>query len=435
MEMVARMAGVLQGLLTVVAEEVGGRCGLVKRQREFTSSSLVATFVLGFLRHPRPTWEQLAWVARGRGADVTPQAVQQRVTPALRDTLEGVWRKAVGYVVMSSERVQPLLARFTHVLIGDSTSIALCDSLASEFPGSGGRRAAAKWQVIWDCVSGSLWRMSWEAGRKNDSKSVVLDETPPPGSLSIFDLGYFSLERFRQWQEAGAHWISRGISDLRVTVDGETHDLHEWLATQPPGTIDQWVQVGVAGLRCRIIALRAPQEVAARRRKQARDKALSKGRQPTARHLATCDWTVFLTSCPDELLTWKEVVVLYRLRWQIELLFKLWKSHNALADHRSEDPVRQLVELYARMTAVVIQHWLVLTTAWGDERLSLTKATRLIRDELPQLIPLATSLPDLITLLTRWRIQLKGLAQIARRKRKPSNPQLLANPELLLGWG
>lgn len=56
--------------------------------------------------------------------------------------------------------------------------------------------------------------MSWEAGRKNDSKSVVLDETPPPGSVSIFDLGYFLLERFRTWQEAGVHWISRGISDL-----------------------------------------------------------------------------------------------------------------------------------------------------------------------------------------------------------------------------
>ena len=32
-----------------------------------------------------------------------------------------------------------------------------------------------------------------------------------------------------------------------------------------------------------------------------------------------------------ELLTWKEVVVLYRARWQKELLFKLWKSHNHLA--------------------------------------------------------------------------------------------------------
>ena len=49
-----RTTAVLQGLLTTVAEEVGRRCGLIQRRHEFTSSMLVATFVLGFLRHPRP---------------------------------------------------------------------------------------------------------------------------------------------------------------------------------------------------------------------------------------------------------------------------------------------------------------------------------------------------------------------------------------------
>ena len=435
MEMVSRTAVVLQGLLTTVAEEMGRRCGLIQRQREFTASSLVATFVLGFLRHPRPRWDQLALVAREQGANVTPQAVEQRVTPALRDTLQGIWQKAIECVVMAEARTQTLLQRFTRVLIGDSTTIPLGDALADEHPGCGGSqrtsRAAAKWQVIWDCLSGSLWKMSWEAGRQNDSTSSILDETPPTGSLSIFDLGYFSLARFRTWQTAGAHWISRGISDLRVTVAGQTHDLHEWLATQPPGLIDRWVEVGATRLRCRLIALRAPDEVVARRRQKAYDKAAKKGRQPTARHLATCAWTVFLTSCPEEWLTWNEVVVLYRVRWQIELLFKLWKSHNLLADHRSDDPVRQLVELYARLTAVVIQHWLVLTTVWSDPRVSLTKATRLIRDELSRLIPIATQLPDLIELLARWRSHLHGLARIDQRKRKPTNPQLLANPDLL----
>ena len=435
MEMVARTAMVLQGLMTTVATEVGRACRLIKRKREFTESSLVATFVLGFLRHPKATWDQLALVASDLGANVTPQAVEQRVTPALRDTLKEVWLKAIGCVVQADERVQPLLQRFSHVLIGDSTTIPLCDALADEFPGCGGShgsgKAAAKWQVIWDCVTGALWKMSWEAGKRSDAKSEILDETPPPGSLSIFDLGYFSLDRFRQWQEAETHWISRGISDITVTVEGVTHDLHDWLKAQVGGPIDQWVEVGAARLRCRIVALRAPAEVAAWRRQKARDKAAKKGRQPTARHLATCDWTVFLTSCPADLLTWKEVVVLYRLRWQIELLFKLWKSHNLLEAHRTEDPVRQLVELYSRMTAAVIQHWLLLTTFWSDPLLSLTKAARLIRDELSQLIPLSRQLPELIALLTHWRTRFQGRAQLDKRKTKPSNPQLIATPELL----
>lgn len=159
------------------------------------------------------------------------------MTPALRDTLPGVWRKAVECVVLAEARRPPLWQRFTRVLIGDSTTILVSDTLANEFPGCGGSHgvghASAKWPVIWDCLSGWLGKMSWEAGRQNDSTSAILDEPPPAGSLSIFARGYFSLDRFRTWQAAEAHGISRGISDLRVTVDGQTHDLFEWLAAQP----------------------------------------------------------------------------------------------------------------------------------------------------------------------------------------------------------
>jgi hypothetical protein len=435
MQIIPRMAAVLQGLLTTTAEEIGTRCPLIRRRREFTASSLLATFVLGFLQRPRPTWDHLALVARQLGAHVTPQAVEQRVTQALADGLQQLWQAAVKCVVSSEARVTPVLAKFTHVLIGDSSTISLTDALAGQFPGCGGSygggQAALKLQVIWDVLSGRLWRMTCEAGKQNDSTSPVMNEMPPAGSLSIFDLGYFLLERFRRWQTAGAHWISRGISDLLVWSDDESHDLYDWLKAQPAGVIDRWIEVGAMRLRCRIVALRAPAEVAARRRQKARDKAAKKGRQPTARHLATCDWTVFLTSCPETLLTWKEVVVLYRVRWQIELLFKLWKSHGLIDEHRSTDPARQLVELYAKLIAVIIQHWLILVTCWPDDRVSLTKMSRLIRDQLPQLIAVFHDFESLVATLTRWSQTLPDLARLATRQSQPSNPQLLANPELL----
>lgn len=435
MEIIPRMAAVLQGLLSTTAEDIGTQCQLIKRKREFTASSLLSTFVLGFLQRPRPTWEQLALMARQCGAQVTPQAVEQRVTPALADSLAQLWQAAVQCVVASEARATPLLAKFTHVLIGDSSTISLTDALAGRFPGCGGSygggQAALKLQVIWDVLSGRLWRVRSEPGKQSDSTSPVMEETPPAGSLSIFDLGYFALSRFQRWQNAGAHWISRGISDLSVWTDGATHDLHDWLNAQPAGPIDRWIQVGAAQLPCRIVALRAPAEVAARRRQKAHDKASKKGRQPTARHLATCNWTVFLTSCSEELLTWKEVVVLYRVRWQIELLFKLWKSHGLVDEHRSTDPVRQLVELYAKLIAVIVQHWLILVTSWPDDRVSLTKAARLVRDQLPQLFAVLDDLPQLIQTLTRWSQLMSGLPRLSRRTSQPSNPQLLANPELL----
>jgi hypothetical protein len=48
-----------------------------------------------------------------------------------------------------------------------------------------------------------------------------------------------------------------------------------------------------------------------------------KGREPSAERLAWCDWTILVTNVPVELMTPEEVVVLYRARWQVELLFNL----------------------------------------------------------------------------------------------------------------
>ena len=144
MDSIARMAGALQGLLKETAERIGRECRLIKRQREFTATSLLSTFVWGFLRWGNPKWEQLSGLARELGADVSPPAVEQRITPALRDSLYRLWQAAVGSVVASEPRTTPLLQKFTHVSNGDSTTISLCAELAEPFPGCGGPAGAER---------------------------------------------------------------------------------------------------------------------------------------------------------------------------------------------------------------------------------------------------------------------------------------------------
>lgn len=433
----ARIAQSMQDFFGTIAEQIASHAGLIQREREFSGRSLLATFVLTFLHKPKPKWDDFAVTAGQLGVFVTPPAIIQRISPELRDALRQWFDEAVGQVVQAVPRVTPLLRKFTAVVVGDSSTIQLCDALADEFPGCGGdektSKAAVKIQVQWDVLNGSLDTAALEPGKQNDTTSPAL-KTPTAGSLSLYDLGYFSLERFASAQKAGAFWISRTVWKLKIYVDGQEWLLLDWLQAQPNDgkPIDRWVEVGEKErLRCRLVALRAPAEVAARRRRKAHQKAMKKGRQPTAEHLQTCTWTVFLTNCPSEMLTWKEVVVLYRVRWQIELLFKLWKSHNAIDEHRSDDPVRQLVELYARLIAVIVQHWLILAACWMDPRVSLVKASRLLRHQVPVVIALLSNLAALTEKLHQLATLLTKLAKLDRRARHPSNPQLLDNPELL----
>ena len=100
-------------------------------------------------------------------------------------------------------------------------------------------------------------------------------------------------------------------------------------------------------------------------RREDRIRGRPKGRQPTAEYLQLLGWSLFVTNCTGEELTWKAVVVLYRARWQVELLFKLWKSHNRLAAHREGAPALEVLAVfYAKLLGVVLQHWVLVATAW-----------------------------------------------------------------------
>jgi hypothetical protein len=103
-------------------------------------------------------------------------------------------------------------------------------------------------------------------------------------------------------------------------------------------------------LACRLIAVRVPQEVAARRRQEARAKARKHGRAPSREYLRWQDWTIFVTDWGPDRLTWEAVVVLYRARSQVELLFKLWKSPGGPAAHRAgAPPQEQSAVVYAKL--------------------------------------------------------------------------------------
>ena len=132
------------------------------------------------------------------------------------------------------------------------------------------------------------------------------------------------------------------------------------------------------------------------------------------------------------LLTWKEVVVLYRARWQIERLFKLWKSYNRLAERDTEaTAAQQMAEVYMKLIAVIIQHGILLMAVWLDGRRSLWRAAASLRDWIGQLIAVIDDATKLQRVLNRQRQSLAKSARVNSRRKHPNCFQLLNNPELL----
>lgn len=429
----------MQLTLGPVLDAIGRQTGVIQRQRKFTGGSLLKTVVLTLMESPKATTDDYVATSAQLGVKVTSVAVEKRFTDKLvvflRKALEHVLENAVA----AESGVVPLLEKFTAVEVGDSSTVTVPDDYEAEFPGCGGKadsgKAAVKIQVTWELRAGKLTKLAVEPGRHSDAKSEAVDDPVTPGSLTIRDLGYFSLKRFGALSQGGAYWISRWQQGTAVfDAQGRPLELLQYLRRQPGNQpVDVSITLGaVERLGCRLIALRVPQEMSDRRRQKAYEKAQKHGRKPTQEHLDWCDWTVYLTNCLEDLLTWKEVVVLYRTRWQIELMFKLWKSHNHLAAFRETwSAVERMAVFWAKLIGVVLQHWLLLTSTWADPRRSHWKAARIIRK---WIVTLTEALDDIDRLIRTLEDMAATISAVARKKlqrKRPSSFQLLLNPELL----
>jgi hypothetical protein len=437
MRMIPKVAAELAKLLGDEADAAAKAFGVIQRVRKFTGSGLLQTLVFGFLGNPNASDEDLAEIAESLGIDVSPQAIAQRFDEKLPAFLEAVFRKAIRIAIGSEESLAPMLDRFTSVVLMDSTTISLPPELRDRFPGCGGSygggKAALKLQVQFDLRRGALNAISIEAGRNCDYKTPLQLKPLPEGSLRITDLGYFELAVFEETEKAGNYWLSRLQFGTSVfTPEGVSLGLMSWLSMQPGPFVDTRVLLGSERkLPCRLVAWRLPEEAANRRRQKLIAETLRKdGRTPSKERLAWCDWTILVTNVPEDMLTPTELTILYRSRWQIELLFKRWKSLGLVAELTGSTTHRRMARLWVRLTAVLVQHWLLVTTAWGDARYSLVKVCRIIRKYANRMAEALSDPTHLEAVIERIWTAIRARAKQNKRK-KPSTFQLLNDPELL----
>lgn len=198
--------------------------------------------------------------------------------------------------------------------------------------------------------------------------------------------------------------------------------------------VDREILLGVSQrLRGRLIAVRVPAEVANRRRQQAREKTAKKGagRVPTAAYLELLGWSLFVTNSVAEELTWKAVVVLYRARWQIEWLFKLWKSHNRLDRHRAGAGAKEVLAVfYAKLLGVLLQNWILVATAYPDAGRSLKKAADAL-GEMAKEVLRPEDRAGMEAALRRLREMTEKDGGTVNRTKDPSYAQLMDDPDLL----
>lgn len=382
MNILSQISNSMQVILKETANNIAKETGFIKRLRKLTGSDFAQTLVFGWLSNPDSTIEELAQTAASIGVYISPQGLDKRFTSDAGNFLKEVLQTAITNMIESEPTAVPILQRFKGVFIQDSSTITLPDCLAELWTGCGGNSdkntsSSVKTQILLELNTGRLIGPYLQSGKEHDQSLEI--EDLPPDSVRITDLGYFSLEDFSDMNSKGIYWLCRLKSQCKVFFEGKEWNLLELLEKYCPDKMDIEVSLGAKEqIPCRIIAFRVSDDIANERRRKLKEKARRKQKPISEKLLRLANWTILCTNIPQELLSLEESLVLIRARWQIELIFKLWKSEGRIDEWRSKKPWRIMCELYAKLLVMLIQHWILLTS-WQYPDRSLFKSVKTIR--------------------------------------------------------
>ena len=366
MSSVKRLVPTLQHLFTTVAEEAAHASGCCQRTSgKFSGATLCQTLVFGVLEQPLPHLRSWCQVAAGLGIRVSPQAIDQRLNARTAAMLEQVLGRAVSEKLAGDPAAIPLLTRFNGVYLQDWSQLQLPAPLAACWPGWGnrtGETATVKLGVRREVTRGILQGPVVVPGRRDDRATVAPLAPLPPPSLRLAALGFFALRELGRLADAGSCYLSRRQLGTAVfTPEGTRLCLRSLLNRHAPAVVDRARRLGqTARLACRLIAVRVPSVVAAQRRRRSRAEARQRGTPIHPDRLALAGWTIVVTNVPASLLSPLEAQVLLRIRWQIERLFKGWKSGSRpIGVWRTTQPDKLRCAFFAKLVAAVVEHWLL----------------------------------------------------------------------------
>ena len=258
-----------------------------------------------------------------------------------------------------------LFAFFTNVYIEDSTCVSLPAMLHSVFPGPHnryGKSATARIQVRINLLKDLCTHIAVQSFRHSDGKYAgEILSILKPKDLVIRDLGYWSLNVFKQIAAQEAFFLSRLKTGLLVfDSQGAPIELlaHLKKAYQNgQSIIDLQVLIGRQQIAGRLIAIKAPQSVVLLRKRKAkknRDQRVNYKKE----YYDLLEWTILFTNVEKKVWEPRQVLEAYGFRWRIEMIFKCWKSKFKLEKlfriHQSLNPNRARLTIYLFLAMITL---------------------------------------------------------------------------------
>lgn len=186
-------------------------------------------------------------------------------------------------------------------------------------------------------------------------------------NLWIADLGYFSWDTLTEVAKNNYFLCRHKTGTLLYVKDAagqeQSLDLQAFLQQHNGSDGMQSIEVYMGKednrIKARLLFEPVPQEVRQQRlercrKVQANTPENRKHRQTSALKEFLCGYNLYLTNAPADQLPDEVVLLIYSLRWQIELLFKIWKSLLLIDHTKGMNIFRFECFLYGRLIFILL---------------------------------------------------------------------------------
>jgi hypothetical protein len=308
------------------------------------------------------------------GIAITKQSLHERFNQSavlfLKDALEHLLRKQ-----LDVESYLLDIQGIHRILIKDSVCFQIDESLQEDYPGSGGdgSKAAVRIQFEYDLLCGKINDISLNAFNEQDAtNSLATVDLLRPGDLVIRDLAYVGLQALKKMISQSAFFLCRLGTNVKVYeckgddfVEIQFSKVRREMERRCLNMIEKVVCIGQKEkLKTRLVIHRLPAEEVEKRIRKARNNNKKKGRNELSKeYLSRAHLNLFITNTSTEIVPAKNVWSLYRLRWQIELTFKIWKSICDIEKVKKVNKHRLECYIYSKLILIMLGWKVVWKTA------------------------------------------------------------------------
>lgn len=359
-------------------------------------------------------------VKSSHGVDMTKQGVDQRFTKGAQKYIQGLISELLSNGVSSSIETG-WLKQFKRVLIKDSTKFDLPDILKEVLPGFGGSasKAGVSIQYEFDIKSGAVNDLSLTPAKRPDNKDAMQTiSSIQAGDLTIRDLGYFVLDYFKPIAQE-AFFLSRLHTKILVyhQKEGKLQELdfaklYQEMKSGEIQRLDIAVYIGEKDkFPVRLIVELMPEEVVSKRLQKINQYNKKKGYQTSQQYKDRARFNLFITNITGKMIDTGAIAKIYRVRWQIELIFKTWKSIFGIDNIRQMKYDRLMCLLNVRLMLILI-HWetFILERAYQYRQtgklMSIYKCLQTLKDNSAKMRSILTNGCNGLRKWFRWVVEI-----------------------------